>query len=888
MSQREQSSRIAVLLYTDMVDSVGLQRRLGTETYSRLLKLHHQLLFRAVEDEFDGKIRNDTGDGVLCELDTPAAAVNAALLFQMLLRETRWEKEAPQVRIGIHQGQLAEFQLDTVSTGRLVGMPVNIAARIMSIAQAGQILMTRPVYDDARHFVREHPISSTAKGRRPELEWKSHGQYLLKGGDDTVELFEVGASGFAPLTPPSSSEKAWTAPPPVSPLVVRRVARSPWIGAAISVLCGLVLWGTTLGDGLVNASFDNLVRFGSRTVTNQVVIVFMDNEAFQALGQTRDKPWDRALHARLLDKLADDGCPLVALDVRLLRERETESDKALTSALSRLSNVVLAAEQASVSHSGLEAARPAQPLDLFLNAARTNWGVAWFDADLDLVVRRDWPFPNPDWFPTLPWTMAKLAGAKLSNEPQKRWIRYYDLDKTWTALSYHLALAKSPGFFRDKVVFIGNKPRTSLPDNEEDEFRSPQFGWTGETVSGVELLATTFLNLVNNHSLKRTAWPIEGIIFLVAGALLGASLCRLPVWWGVGGALGTALLITVAGVTLSYFTNYWFPWLILVGAQLPCAMVWALIPGKLHFQPATEPPAARGELQVAKKSAAANVADETLPDASDYELIEPPIGKGGFGKVWIVRNAIGQWQALKAVYASSFGDNRGPYEAEFKGLERYKPVSEKHPGLLRIDFISKMKEQGYFYYVMELGDAQFPGWERQPHLYKPRDLEVVRKQAYERRLPQAECVRIVTILAEALAFLHEQGLTHRDIKPSNVIFVNGRPKLADIGLVANIRPANEVRTAVGTPGYMPPPPEKSGTSQADIYALGMVLYVISTGREPEFFPDIATKLMDNSGYGNFVRLNAIILKACHPDPQLRYTAAAVMLRDLQELLNTMS
>jgi serine/threonine protein kinase len=273
--------------------------------------------------------------------------------------------------------------------------------------------------------------------------------------------------------------------------------------------------------------------------------------------------------------------------------------------------------------------------------------------------------------------------------------------------------------------------------------------------------------------------------------------------------------------------------------------------------------------------------EDPLPDAPEYELLTPHIGKGGFGKVWIARNAIGQWQALKAVYASNFGENRQPYEAEFKGLQRYKPVSEKHPGLMRIELISKMKDEGYFYYVMELGDAQSPGWEKQPQLYKPRDLENLRKQSYGRRLAPTECLRIVTVLADALDFLHRQGLTHRDIKPSNVIFVNGRPKLADVGLVADIRPPEEVHTLVGTLGYMPPSPEKPGTPHADIYALGMLLYVISTGCDPGFFPDLSTTLMERSGHAEFVRLNAIILKACQPDLTQRYQNMGGMLADLE-------
>ena len=125
---------MAVLLFTDMVDSVALERRLGTEAYSRLLKRHHQLLLQVLEQVHGGEVRNDTGDGLLCEFGTAAGAVKTALLFQMLLRETDWETEAPRVRIGIHQGQLAEFQMNTAGPGRLVGMPVNIAARVMSLA----------------------------------------------------------------------------------------------------------------------------------------------------------------------------------------------------------------------------------------------------------------------------------------------------------------------------------------------------------------------------------------------------------------------------------------------------------------------------------------------------------------------------------------------------------------------------------------------------------------------------------------------------------------------------------------------------------------------------------------------------------------------------------
>jgi serine/threonine protein kinase len=138
-------------------------------------------------------------------------------------------------------------------------------------------------------------------------------------------------------------------------------------------------------------------------------------------------------------------------------------------------------------------------------------------------------------------------------------------------------------------------------------------------------------------------------------------------------------------------------------------------------------------------------------------------------------------------------------------------------------------------------------------------------------------------LSEALDFLHRQGLTHRDIKPSNVIFVDGQPKLTDVGLVTELRPPEEVTTWAGSPGYMPPAPEPPGTVQADIYALGMLLYVISTGREPAYFPELSTTLVQSGPASNFAHLHPIILKACQPDCAKRYKSTAEMRADLLQV-----
>jgi len=106
-------------------------------------------------------------------------------------------------------------------------------------------------------------------------------------------------------------------------------------------------------------------------------------------------------------------------------------------------------------------------------------------------------------------------------------------------------------------------------------------------------------------------------------------------------------------------------------------------------------------------------------------------------------------------------------------------------------------------------------------------------------------------------------------------------------LVADIRPPDQIKTFAGTPGYMPPPPELAGTPQADIYAMGMLLYVISTGREPDSFPGLSTTLMERTGHAEFARLNDIIIKACQPDATRRYASAAEMHQALLEAQNTL-
>jgi CHASE2 domain-containing sensor protein len=635
-----------------------------------------------------------------------------------------------------------------------------------------------------------------------------------------------------------------------------------WIVMVLAGGCGFALWGLSATQRWRTASYDYSFPFISKPTASNVVLILMDNDSYGELKQTRGQPWDRGLHAELLTRLAADKCPLVILDFFLGSSRDAESDRLLAKALERLDKVVLMGKQVDALYPGAASARPLIPAEPFLTAAKGKWGVAWFDPDPDKVVRKHWPFPSPGPYPSLPEVAVRLAGGKVASESERKWLRYYVEEGAWTTLSYRFAREQPKNYFQSKIVFVANKPATSVPgDEREDEFRTPYTSTSGRAVGGVELLATEFLNLLHDHSLRRLPWLIELVVLVVCAGVFGTLIFLPRRAASCGIAILTGFAVLLGAVFLSKETNYWFPWLIVVGGQLPCFLT------VLIFQ--------KDGLTSVKLELP--LADEEI---SDYTLSQAPFARGGFGEIWLAQSAIGQWQALKKVYRSNFEDER-PYEIEFEGVKKYKPISEMYPNLLRVEFVSGKKVKGYFYYIMELADAQELDWENDPTKYQPRTLSSERGKWPKGRLPVNECLNLGIELAKTLECLHSHSLTHRDIKPSNVVFVKGSPKLADIGLVTHARSGNSEATRLGTPGYMPNPPEPQGTIQADIYALGMLLYVISTGREPCFFPELSTTLLECTGENSFMPFNRILTRACHPDCSIRYASVKELRTSLE-------
>ena len=287
------------------------------------------------------------------------------------------------------------------------------------------------------------------------------------------------------------------------------------------------------------------------------------------------------------------------------------------------------------------------------------------------------------------------------------------------------------------------------------------------------------------------------------------------------------------------------------------------------------------------------------PVIPDHELIRR-IGRGSYGEVWLARNALGTWRAVKIVQRAAFDHDR-PYEREFAGIRRFEPISRSTAAQLNILHVGRNDAGGCFYYVMELADAEETQNEeckmkneaaanptasdRQPAIlnfefyisnYRPRTL---RSDLHHRgRLPLDECLQLGLALATALDHLHRHGLVHRDIKPSNIVFVNGIPKLADIGLVARGRghaSRSWARKAICRP-------KARARRRPTSISLGKVLYEMATGHDRQEFPELPTNLIQQPAADRaaLAELNEVLRPRLPPDPKQRYQTAAEMHADL--------
>ena len=271
--------------------------------------------------------------------------------------------------------------------------------------------------------------------------------------------------------------------------------------------------------------------------------------------------------------------------------------------------------------------------------------------------------------------------------------------------------------------------------------------------------------------------------------------------------------------------------------------------------------------------------DLTGQTLGQYRIIEP-LGQGGMATVFkAFQPSLERYVAVKVL---------PPYYAHEPGFsERFireaKAVARlEHPHILPVyDF---GQEGDYTYIVMK---------------YVPAG--TLKDQIVSGAMTTEQASTIISQLAQALDYAHEQGIIHRDIKPSNVLMDRGQwALLMDFGLAKMVEGSQQLTASgvgVGTPAYMAPEQGqgKKVDGRADVYSLGIVLFEMLTGRVP-FNAETPMAVMIkhitdplpmprsvNAAIPETVEL--VILKALAKDPADRYATAGEMAAALDQALH---
>ena len=476
---------------------------------------------------------------------------------------------------------------------------------------------------------------------------------------------------------------------------------------------------------------------------------------------------------------------------------------------------------------------------------------------------------------------AQLVRAGITKSPGARaedcWLNYYGPSLTLQNMSYAEVPDQPKGFFRDKFVFIGALPNTLKPYEEADLFRTPYRLLRGAFFPGVEIGATAFLNFLHGDSLKQMPWSRQILIIGITGLLLGVGMSFLRPWPAGGFALIGMVACLAAAMVLAR-QHIWFGWTIIAFVQIPCAVAWSIggrvIRLKYDKDVLAKTLEETTKLVEATKATAHQRLAQLIPDHTMLKRV----GKGAYGEVWLARNAIGTYHAVKIVRRQGFPADE-PYEREFRGIQKFMPISRSHPGFVNILHVGRDDEQRHFFCIMEAGDDKTTGQKIDPETYIPKTLAT--ELDWRGKLTPEETLRLGLALADALEHLHQSQLIHRDIKPANIIYVNSAPKFADIGLVTDIRSPDKNVSFLGTEGYIAP--EGPGTPSADVYALGKVLYEAAMGRDRRMFPEVPTAVLEQASDTPIRQLNEIINHACEMAANERYQTAAELRADLLKI-----
>lgn len=251
------------------------------------------------------------------------------------------------------------------------------------------------------------------------------------------------------------------------------------------------------------------------------------------------------------------------------------------------------------------------------------------------------------------------------------------------------------------------------------------------------------------------------------------------------------------------------------------------------------------------------VLNQLLPAYHFYDLI----AQGGMGAVYLAKQvSLDREVAVKILPRELSADPefRTSFKTEARAMAKL-----NHPNLIGI--YDSGDVDGLLFIAMEY----VPG----KSLYH---------SSWNKKIDPAEASRIIVAICAGLSHAHENGIIHRDIKPANILLTPKiEPKIGDFGLAQSVGVKHK-GVVMGTPGYSAPEvishPEKADR-RSDIFAVGVMLHELMTGQKPQPGVTASSLCKCNPEY------DAIILRATHPNPLMRYPDAKSLATAILELSN---
>ncbi|MBI5062509.1 MAG: adenylate/guanylate cyclase domain-containing protein [Desulfatitalea sp.] len=336
---------------------------------------------------------------------------------------------------------------------------------------------------------------------------------------------------------------------------------------------------------------------GPRPAPEEVVVVALDRQSSKQLDLPMEpRLWPRSVHARLIERLTAAGAAVIVFDLIFNEPQSPETDRDLAQAMERAGNVILTQSLVDESVAVVDAqGRPAAhveiektvpPLAIFAQAALAQ---APFPLPkVPIKLSRYWSFkPGGGDTPTMPVVAffafardgSRTLGARIREDPL-RYLNFYGPAGTIRTLPYYRLMRATPQELATwglagAAVFVGQTE--SYWPKAKDGFYTVYARPEAVDVSGVEIAATAFANLLEDNPVMPSGLPLQLAIVFLWGAGLTAVCRHLPTAAAAAAVLGAAGLYVVVACLQFNGSGRWLPLVLPVFVLGPTIYFGALI-----------------------------------------------------------------------------------------------------------------------------------------------------------------------------------------------------------------------------------------------------------------------------------------------------------------------